>query len=124
MSDIIHLVERGLTHPYLCNHAVEPNPDKSTFNPSEVTCKNCLKQIAQGKGFGHKCNYCKNFQYATNRPDYAWCHSNPLPDEVVFNIEPYLTMDQIDKGCHSCFDFKRKWKRHFGLQSANQKEAE
>ncbi len=122
MGKIIHLVERGLIHPYLCNHAVTPNPEKSTFDPSKVTCKNCLKQIVQGKGFGHKCNYCRNFKYASNRPSYAWCHVEPLPEEVTFNISPYLTMDQVDKGCVSRFEFKRKWKRRFGLQSSSGSE--
>ena len=89
MTKIIHLVERGLRHPYLCNHAVEPTPEKSTFDPMKVTCKNCLKQITQGNGFGHKCNYCTNFKTASNRPDYAWCNSDPLPEEITA-CRPFL----------------------------------
>lgn len=117
MGDIIHLAERGIIQHYLCNHAVTPTSEKSTFDISKVTCKNCLKQIVQGRGFGHKCNYCKHFKFASNRPSYAWCNHEPLPEEVDFKIGSYLSMDSVDKGCHSCFEFKLKWKRRFGIQS-------
>lgn len=47
MRKIIHWVDfsefREGRARYMCNRAVYPNPQKSTLNVKEVTCKNCIR---------------------------------------------------------------------------------
>ena len=45
---IIHMLENVNDRwgsRYMCNWCVEPTPEKSTWDKSKVTCKNCLQKI-------------------------------------------------------------------------------
>ena len=110
----IHYMVRGPEPRHaLCSTEIHDGLDNTTLK--RTTCVDCLAILSRGEGLYRKCLYCRNFTQANNRPDYAFCVAEPPPTDVEFDprVGKYLSMDLVDRGCVTRFEFTGRWKNFF-----------